>query len=131
MFYYYSHFRNQKLNKIDVVKWFFTVKNLLKTSDLIISNDTQLLKIFSANFQIISTDWTYYFKNKKEFQFNHPKSYTILSPEAIDHLNKKYNPSILVLNSELYNQKEKDFISNNFSLEKITEFENYNMYRIV
>lgn len=131
MFYYCSHFRYQKLNKIDVVKWFFTVKNLLKTSDLIISNDTQLLKIFSANFQIISTDWTYYFKNKKEFQFNHPKSYTILSPEAIDHLNKKYNPSILVLNSELYNQKEKDFISNNFSLEKITEFENYNMYRIV
>ena len=132
LLYYTLNFTYEKSSKqIDFVKWFLEVKNLLETNDLIISNDTQLIKIFSANFQIISTDWTYFFKDKKEFQFNHPKNYSILSPEAINYLNKKYKPSILVINCKLYNQEDKDFISNSFSLEKINEHKNLCIYRIL
>lgn len=53
------------------------------------------------------------------------------SPEAINYLNKKYNPSILIINSKLYNQEEKEYVIKNWTLEKIAEFENYNMYRVV
>ena len=128
--YSFFYFRNSDLDRKNPVEWVHEVKNTLQENDVIISNDIQLLKIFSSDFQIISTDWTHYFKDKKEFHFNHPKNYSILSPEALNHFNKKYNPTILLLSDKLYNNNERNLINNYFSLKKINEFEDFKIYRI-
>lgn len=129
---YHRIYSNENINPhYDFQKNLDTIKKSLPNSSLIISNDIQKLKILSSEFNVICNDWSRKFKNEQEFNSFHKNNYTIHSVLGLLYFYKKFKPNILLLNEELYDNKEIFLIKNNIRLKLILQIKKLSIFRII
>jgi len=125
VFYY---FRKEGENKFFPIKNFLS--NNLNKNDIIVSNDSNLIKYLLPNYRVIKTDLTRYYKDKNEFLIYSPKSFSIISVNGLLNFIRDYQANILLLNKSLYSDEEFKFLQEKVSLFKIDAKEDYEIYTL-
>ena len=125
VFYY---FRKEGENKFYPIKNFLL--NNLHKKDIIVSNDSNLIKYLLPNYRVIKTDLTRYYKDRNDFLIYNPKSFSIISVQGLLKFIQDYQANILLLNKSLYSDEEFKFLKENVSLVKIDAKEDYEIYKL-
>ena len=121
-------FRKHGENKFYPIKDFLA-KNITQ-EDIVISNDSNLIKYLLPTNRVLKTDLTRNYKNKQDFLIYNPKSFSIISVQGLLKFIKDYKADTLLLNKNLYTPKEIKLLNEKVSIIKIDSQEEYEIYKI-
>lgn len=107
------------------------IYNNLDSNDVIISNDTNLIKSLLPKHKVLSVDLTRRYNSKEDFLLYTPKNYSIISIDGLVKFKNDYKANILLLNLKLYNEKDIHELHEKLSLKVLVSKECYVVYSII
>ena len=107
----------------------FLSKNLVST-DIVISNDSNLIKFLLPDYRSLKVDLTRKYNNEEDFLLYHPDSFSVISVNGLINFINDYKVSIILLNKSLYSDEEIITLKQKVSLVKVAEKDEYEIHRI-
>ena len=104
---------------------------LIPKNIIVLSNDTQALKVLSENNDVASIDLSYSFKDQKEYNFYFPNNYMTISPNGLKLFHERYKSEYLLLNKNLYSESDFNDLKSKMNISKLYRIDNYFLYKIV
>lgn len=120
-----------KAKELDIQPILDHLDKNFNSKDILISNDQNFLKFCAPILNIITTDTSKYIESEEELNFYNKYHYGCLTPESLIFFREKYQPKVLVLNLVMYSDEETDKVLSKIKCDKILEYKNYLLLRIL